>query len=62
MNIFKTGVPKSAPLKRLPIKDIANAMIISHLFESSNFLRMPIKTKDKPANVKTPQKKNINPP
>ena len=55
MNIFKTGVPKSTHLKRLPIKDIANAMIISHLFESSNFLRMPIKTKDKPANIKTPQ-------
>jgi hypothetical protein len=61
-NRFKIGEPKSNPLVNVPIRDIATAMTIIHLFERSNFFSIPIRTNAKPANAKMSTQKSISPP
>ena len=61
-NKFKIGIPKSVPLKNVPAKDITTAMITSHLFERSNFLKIPISINAKPANARISTQNNNNPP
>lgn len=61
-NKFKTGAPKSVNLNTVPINDIASAIIISHLSESPNLFKIPIKIKAKPANAKISTQKSNNPP
>ena len=50
------------PFKRVPTIDIAIAIIINFLFEISNFFKIPLKIKDKPANAKISTQNSINPP
>ena len=61
-NKSNTGIPKSVPLKRVPITDITPAMIIIHLFEMLNFFKIPIKINDKPAKARISTQNSNSPP